>query len=64
MKKEEAYSTVIHSGRMHVSSIKFFIIFICFFTFLPGITSFAQEEIAYDEISVFLDVPDVGSGER
>ncbi len=63
MKKTEAYSTVIHSGRMHVSSIKFFIIFICLFTFLPGITSFAQEETAYDEISVFLNVRNVGSGE-
>ncbi|MCD6598295.1 MAG: SPOR domain-containing protein, partial [Bacteroidales bacterium] len=63
MTKTEAYSTVIHSGRMHVNSIKFFIIFICLFTFLPGITSFAQEETAYDEISVFLNVRNVGSGE-
>ncbi len=63
MIKNKAYLTIFHSDRMHVSFTKFFIIFIGFLTFLSGISCFAQEEQAYDEISVFLNVPNVGSGE-
>ena len=63
MTKTKAYSIVYNSGRMHVSLTKYLFVFIFLFTFFPGITSFAQEETAYGEISVFLNVPNVGSGE-
>lgn len=63
MTKTTAYSTYRKSGRMRVRSIKHYINLLFLFTFLPGIASFAQEEPSYDEIAVFLNVPNVGSGE-
>ena len=58
-----AYSTFRYSRGMHVRSKRFFIIFIYLLTIMPGIRSFAQIQPEYDEISVFLDVPDLGGGE-
>jgi cell division protein FtsN len=63
MTKTKAYSIVYNSGRMHVSLTRYLFIFLFLLTFTVGITSFAQEETPYDEISVFLNVPNVGSGE-
>ena len=48
---------------MHVSSIRCFIILVYLITIQPGISSFAQGEPEYDEISIFLDIPRMGGRE-
>jgi len=63
MTKTKAYCNFTNSMRMHVSSKRYFIIFIYLLTILPGIRGFAQKEPEYDEISVFLDVPRLGGVE-
>src|SRR5450759_2837586 len=63
MTKTKTYYNLRIPGSMHVSSTRYFIIFIYLLTILPGIRSFAQIQPEYDEISVFLDVPHLGGGE-
>src|ERR1035437_5249908 len=63
MTKTKAYYNLRIPGSMHVSSKRYFIIFIYLLTILPGIRGFAQKEPEYDEISLFLDVPHLGGGE-
>src|SRR5450759_1152657 len=63
MTKTKAYYNLRIPGSMHVSSKRYFIIFIYLLTIMPGIRGFAQTQPEYDEISVFLDVPHLGGGE-
>ena len=61
--KTKVYTADSNSGRMHVSSAPYFLVFVILITIVSSIRSFAQEESEYFETSVFIDVPKVGGGE-
>jgi hypothetical protein len=63
MAKIKAYTTHYESRRMRVFSLRYFILFTVCFTLFSEMRMLAQEEQEYDEILVFLEVPNLGGGE-
>jgi cell division protein FtsN len=60
MTKPQAYTNQSSSGRMRAGLNRFASLFFCFSILLISGSAFAQSQPAYDEISVFLDIPRVG----
>ncbi len=60
MKSINAYSASKYPKRILLSAQGYLIIFVYLLTFLPGLSSFGQDSPAYEEIQLFLDVPNLG----
>ncbi len=60
MKSINAYSAYKFPKRILVSAQGYLILFVYLLTFLSGVNSFGQAYPAYEEIELFLDVPNLG----
>jgi len=56
-------SSLICQKQMLATGKRYFFIFIIILIMLPGISSFAQDYPEYEEIALFLDVPNLGGTE-